>query len=47
MKRVEDIVEQTLDILRNTDGDKVIEVCQNLDVDYILEQMEDVKSGWE
>ena len=36
-----EIIEEVLDILRNTDQDEAIEVCINLDVDYILERMEE------
>lgn len=40
MMTKEEIIENVLDVLRNTEQDKAIEVCINLDVDYIIEHMD-------
>ena len=36
-----ELIEATLDILRNTPLEETIEVCCNLDVDYILRKMKE------
>lgn len=40
-----ELIEEVLDILRNTEQEKAIEVCCELDADYVLEQMGENEDG--